>query len=108
MKILRKTFAVVSVLAIVAGCVGCKKKPSDDTSSEYWVYESEVVTVGKDKDNSSVADNTSSSGTVSGNSSTTPSGSIAGQNLKSKYKNLKGRKITVVGWWDATDRKSVV
>ena len=102
MKILRKTFAVVSVLAIVAGCVGCKKKPSDDTSSEYWVYESEVVNVGKDKDNSSVADNTSSSGTVSGNSSTTPSGSIAGQNLKSKYKNLKGRKITVVGWWDAT------
>ena len=102
MKILRKTFAVVSVLAIVAGCVGCKKKPSGDTSSEYWVYESEVVNVGKDKDNSSVADNTSASGTVSGNSSTTPSGSIAGQNLKSKYKNLKGRKITVVGWWDAT------
>lgn len=26
MKILRKTFAVVSVLAIIAGCVGCKKK----------------------------------------------------------------------------------
>ena len=107
MKILRKTFAVVSVLAIVAGCVGCNKKPSGDTSSEYWVYESEVVTVGKDKDNSSVADNTSSgatssSGTVSGNSSTTSSGSIAGQNLTSKYKNLKGRKITVVGWWDAT------
>ena len=34
MKILRKTFAVVSVLAIVAGCVGCKKKPSGDTSSD--------------------------------------------------------------------------
>ena len=102
MKILRKTFAVVSVLAIIAGCVGCKKKPSDDTSSEYWVYESEVVNVGKDKVNSSVADNTSSSGTASGNSSTTSSGSIAGQNLTSKYKNLKGRKITVVGWWDAT------
>ena len=32
MKILRKTFAVVSVLAIIAGCVGCKKKPSDDTN----------------------------------------------------------------------------
>ena len=34
MKILRKTFAVVSVLAIIEGGVGCKKKPSGNTSSE--------------------------------------------------------------------------
>ena len=59
MKILRKTLAVVSVLAIVAGCVGCKKNPSGDTSSEYWVYESELVTVEKDKNDSSGSDSSS-------------------------------------------------
>lgn len=27
---------------------------------------------------------------------------MVGDNLETKYKNLKGRKITVVGWWDPT------
>lgn len=41
--------------------------------------------------------------TTTGNSTTKPtSGGVVDDNLETKYKNLKGRKITVVGWWDPT------
>lgn len=98
--VLRRVLAVAAVISVTAGLAGCKKNPPQYTSSEYW-EESQVVISGSSGTNSGNAGGSSSSG-GSSNSGGTSSGSIGGQDLTKMYKNLKGRKITVIGWWDAT------
>ncbi len=113
MKYLKKSFAVLLIAAVLLGSAsGCKKSGNDSTGSdEYeWVTDVSEIVVSKDGN----AANSGTQGNNSGNGNTasgkpngnTASGSIANQNLKDKYKNLKGRKITVVGWWDATSPSS--
>lgn len=113
MKYLKKSFAVLLIAAVLLGSAsGCKKSGNESTGSdEYeWVTDVSEIVVSKDGN----AANSGTQGNNSGNGNTasgkpngnTASGSIANQNLKDKYKNLKGRKITVVGWWDATSPSS--
>lgn len=114
MKYLKKSFAVLLIAAVLLGsAAGCKKSGNESTESdEYeWITDVSEIVVSKDgasNNASNNAGNNSGTGnTASGKTnSNTSSGSIVNQNLKDKYKNLKGRKITVVGWWDATSPSS--
>ena len=87
MKYLKKSFAVLLIAAVLLGSASGVSKDEN------------VANSGTQGNNSGTQGNNSGNGN-------TASGSIANQNLKDKYKNLKGRKITVVGWWNATSPSS--
>lgn len=104
MKKITRIISLVSAAVLTLCVTGCSKNP-EDTYSSYWVYESEIITTGGDKNNSSASDGSSGSqsGGQGGNNSTGSStGGIVDSDLSNKYKNLRGRTITVIGWWDAT------
>lgn len=107
---MKKSIRIISLTAaavLTLGMVGCSDNPEDAYSS-YWVTEeSQIVTGGNNgtasNGNQSGGNNSSSGGTNSSSGgNNTSSGGLAGSDLSSKYKNLRGRTITVIGWWNAT------
>ena len=105
MRFMKKSLALIMAAILTASFSGCRKNTSDTESGSYYLVaqsEANETTEGQISGGSDTAGSqTAGSQTVSG-SGNVSGGSIVNQDLTKKYKNLNGRKITVVGWWDAT------
>lgn len=109
-----KTVALVLMLCVISACAGCKEKGEDISYvTEYEYVSGDSNTENADKDANKTSENKGSAEgsnkSSGGNRLTSGSHSKkeeANNAAKTRAKDLKGRTITYVAYWDAVGRST--
>lgn len=121
-KNIKRTLAIFLAIALAAGFTGCKKNPdpADSELSIEYIYEydddntasGDTSNDGNSNENTNSASNGNSGASSTANSASngksgasSTSGKVNNNNT-SRIKDLKGREIVYVAWWDGIDRTS--
>lgn len=104
-KNLRVISLAVALVMLLGSFSGCKKNETGDQYISEWVWEDAQNSNGDNTDTDASSESNTSGGnnTSGGSSSTTSSG---GGGSSSKPKDLKGRTITYMTWWDEPKKGS--